>query len=95
MGGRVCRSGADVIVFRDTNFDRRHAVVERQVQAVFAFALGKRADEGGLRFGGDRFADGDPPPRAVVGAAVGMALLGALAPVSRISRVDPATVYRG
>jgi putative ABC transport system permease protein len=32
---------------------------------------------------------------AVVGAAVGMALLGALAPVSRISRVDPATVYRG
>lgn len=32
---------------------------------------------------------------AVLGAAVGMALLGALAPLRRVARLDPATVYRG
>lgn len=32
---------------------------------------------------------------AVLGAAIGMALLGALAPLARVVRLDPATVYRG
>lgn len=32
---------------------------------------------------------------AVLGAAVGMALLGAVAPLARVARLDPATVYRG
>jgi putative ABC transport system permease protein len=32
---------------------------------------------------------------AVLAAAVGMALLGALAPLARVVRLDPATVYRG